>query len=156
MDPSALARLNERQRQCLRLFHANFEVKEIAAQLELSPHTVNEHLRDARRTLGVSRSMQAARMLAEAEGNNRPVPEAFGVVPAPPPADEVRAIPETAPVPELPDYRYDLSVLQRIGLIIAIAVGTLALAGATIVGAYAITQILQARGIDISDEPYRR
>lgn len=155
MDSSGLARLTERQRQCLRLFHANLEVKEIANRLGLSPHTVNEHLRDARKLLGVDRSMQAARLLAEAEGDNRPVPEPFGVADAPPAADERPASPSIVPERRTPDNRYDLSTLERIGLIIAIAAGIVLLAGATIIGAYAVTRILQERGIDISDKPYR-
>src|SRR3546814_10879605 len=68
-------RLNERQKECLRLFYANLEVKEIASEIGLSPNTVKKYLLDARRTLGVSRSMQAARILVEYERDTRGVPQ---------------------------------------------------------------------------------
>jgi len=50
-EPSDLARLNEREKQALRLFFAGLEAKEIARELSISPNTVNQHLRDARRFL---------------------------------------------------------------------------------------------------------
>jgi Sigma-70, region 4 len=50
-EPSDLARLNEREKQALRLFFAGLEAKEIAREFSISPNTVNQHLRDARRFL---------------------------------------------------------------------------------------------------------
>jgi len=60
--------LTDREKQTLRLLLAGHDAKSIARRLDLSVHTVNERLRDARRKLGVSSSREAARMLAEAEG----------------------------------------------------------------------------------------
>ena len=51
--------------------------------------------------------------------------------------------------------RYNLGILARIGLIIAIAFIAVALAGALLVGAEAITRIFVDYRIDISDPPYR-
>ena len=149
-------RLSERQRECLRLVHANFEAKEIAKALGLSPHTVNEHLRDARRILGASRSMEAARILLAYERDNPPVPDPIGVGAALPTPEE-----ELAPQSELPSAvvrrnRYQLGLLVRISLIVAIALGAVALTGALLVGAEAITHIFRAERVDISDPPYRR
>lgn len=155
-DPGRLARLNERQRQVLRLYYRNYSVKEIARELGLSPHTVNEHLRDARRVLGVARSMQAARMLAEFEGNNLAVPDAIGVEPDAPPSNESGATPDREPAGAVRKNRYRLTTLQRLGLIVAIAFVAVALAGALLGVADTVTRIFTAGHIDISDPPYRR
>ena len=155
MGNQRLGLLNERQKQCLRLFYTNLEVKEIARELGLSPHTVNEHLRDARRILGLSRSMQAARLLVESEGTNRSVSEPIGLDR---PADAADI--ESASLPAEPESavrnRYNLGVLTRMGLIVAIAFVAVALAGALLVGAEAITRIFVDYRIDISDPPYRQ
>jgi hypothetical protein len=45
------------------------DAKSIARSLDLSVHTINERLRDARRKLAVSSSREAARLLLEAEGD---------------------------------------------------------------------------------------
>jgi DNA-binding CsgD family transcriptional regulator len=62
-----LRTLTERERQTLRLLLDGHDIKSIAGRLDLSVHTVNERLREARRKLGVSSSRQAARLLAEQE-----------------------------------------------------------------------------------------
>lgn len=156
VSSAELDRLSERQRECLRLVHANLEAKEIAIALGLSPHTVNEHLRDARRLLGVARSMEAARMLAAHEGDNRLVPEPIGVERNPNRPDELAAAQPKYPDRAVRRNRYDLAVLARMGLIVAIAVAAVALAGALLVGADAITRIFRAEQVDISDPPYHR
>src|SRR3546814_7334340 len=78
MSSHRIDELTERQKQCLRGIYANLSIKEIAKQLDLSPHTVTEHLRDVRRLLRVSRSMQAARLLVRHEGDIRDVPTSTG------------------------------------------------------------------------------
>jgi DNA-binding CsgD family transcriptional regulator len=70
--------LREGQRACLRLVLAGYEAKEIAIELGVPPTTVIERLRAARELLGVSRSKDAARILARHEGvadHNRLVPK---------------------------------------------------------------------------------
>ena len=147
-------RLNERQKECLRLFYANLEVKEIASEIGLSPNTVKKYLLDARRTLGVSRSMQAARILVEYERDTRGVPPPKRLVALPDLADDHGAWVEAASSTNARN-RYNLTLLQRLGLIVAIALGAVALAGALLVGAEAITRIFVDYEIDISDPPYR-
>ncbi|MDB5581675.1 MAG: hypothetical protein JWR80_6851 [Bradyrhizobium sp.] len=148
--------LSERQRQCLRLLYANHEAKEIGQALGLSPYTVHEHLRSARRLLRVARSIQAARILAEHEGANRVVSEAIGVG-AESGSDDIGDATQPAP-PEtiVRKIRYNLFVLQRVGVIIMIAAGAIAFVGALFVGVYAITHIFQADRVDISDPHYPR
>lgn len=76
-----IARLTEREKATLRLLAHGHDAKSAARQLELSVHTVNERLRDARRKLDVSSSREAARLLARAEGGHPEflVPRPFGV-----------------------------------------------------------------------------
>ena len=62
-----LQKLTPRQKEVLRLLQSGFDTKSIARELDISVHTVIEHLREARRHLGVSNSREAARMLGQAE-----------------------------------------------------------------------------------------
>lgn len=149
-----ITELSEREKQCLRLFYANYNIKEIAAELKLSSNTVNEHLRSARRLLGTNRSMQAARMLFEYEHSNIDVSNPNSV--------DRRwdsDHPDSAATPVSPAdvarNRQQLSILIRIGMMIAIAFSALALAGSLIVSASAITRFFVDHEIDISDPPYR-
>jgi DNA-binding CsgD family transcriptional regulator len=143
--------LTERQKQCLRGIYANLSIKEIGQQLDLSPYTVNEHLRDARRVLRVSRSMAAARLLAAHEGDTRDVPMPNGVA-----AEAALTDTDTAGPIGLVRNRYNLSAFKRIGLTVAVAFSALAFVGALIVGADAINRVFVGYGIDISDPPYRK
>ncbi|WP_413629941.1 helix-turn-helix domain-containing protein [Novosphingobium sp. JCM 18896] len=59
--------LTERDKETLRLLLRGHDAKSIAQIQELSVHTVNERLRDARKKLGVSSSREAARLLAASE-----------------------------------------------------------------------------------------
>ena len=60
--------LTEKEKQTLRLILRGHDAKSLARHLDLSVHTVNERLRDARRKLEVSSSRAAARLLLEREG----------------------------------------------------------------------------------------
>jgi DNA-binding CsgD family transcriptional regulator len=157
MDDVAFSRLNQRQRECLRLVYRNLEAKEIARELGLSPHTVVEHLRDARRALGASRSMHAARMLIEYEQDNRIGYDPVGVN-RQPNAAMMSVVPVTAMsvAAGIRKNRYNFSQLERLGLIVGIALGIIALTGALAMGAHVVTQILVERHIDLSDSAYRR
>lgn len=62
-----MAGLTEREKETLRLLLAGHEAKSIARELDLSVHTVNDRLRNARTKLGVGSSREAARRLAEME-----------------------------------------------------------------------------------------
>lgn len=63
-----VARLTAGQLEVLRLVNQHLNSKEIGALLGISPHTVDQRIRQAIRTLEVSRRAEAARLVAEAEG----------------------------------------------------------------------------------------
>ena len=67
-DPMAqkVARLNAGQLDCLRLVDAHLSSKEIAGELGISPHTVDQRIRQALAILGVERRTQAARVTPRA------------------------------------------------------------------------------------------
>jgi DNA-binding CsgD family transcriptional regulator len=59
-----VARLSQGQLDCLRLVDQHLSSKEIAAELGISPHTVDQRVRGALQILGVERRTQAARLVA--------------------------------------------------------------------------------------------
>jgi len=63
-----IARLTEGQLDCLRLVDQHLSSKEIAAELAISPHTVDQRIRQALHILGVERRSQAARLVAQYNG----------------------------------------------------------------------------------------
>jgi DNA-binding CsgD family transcriptional regulator len=71
----ALDTLTEREKATLRLIVRGHDAKSAARTLDLSVHTINERLREARRKLAVPSSREAARLLFEAEGGT---PEIVG------------------------------------------------------------------------------
>ena len=62
------ATLPEHQRVCLRMVLEHKSSKEIALELGISPHTVDQRVKSAMQTLGVGSRVAAARLLAEHEG----------------------------------------------------------------------------------------
>ena len=68
-----VARLSPGQLDCLRLVNQHLSSKEIAAELNISPHTVDQRIRGALHTLGVERRSQAARLVAR-HSPGEPVP----------------------------------------------------------------------------------
>lgn len=58
-----IARLSRGQLEVLRLVNRHLSSKEIAAQLSISSHTVDQRVRGAIRVLGVTRRSEAARLL---------------------------------------------------------------------------------------------
>ena len=119
-----LGSLTEAQKDSLRLVYRGYNAKEIARMRGIHPATVHQRLTAARKTLGVARSMEAARMLAEAEGT----PIYDGVIYdeidiAPPPSDEPMSWLSRLPWP-LPTRRRptnDLSLLQLLASILGLA-----------------------------------
>jgi len=63
-----IARLTPGQLDCLRLVDQLLSSKEIAAELKISPHTVDQRIRQALATLGVERRAHAARIVANYKG----------------------------------------------------------------------------------------
>lgn len=67
-DQAAIARLTEREKECLRAWLGRKTAKEIALDLDISHHAVEKRLKMARIKLNVTSSLEAAHLLAEAEG----------------------------------------------------------------------------------------
>src|SRR6478609_3464351 len=65
---SRVARLSAGQLDCLRLVDQHLSSKEIAAELGISPHTVDQRVRQSLHVLGVERRSQAARIVAQFGG----------------------------------------------------------------------------------------
>ncbi len=65
MAAARVARLSAGQLDCLRLVNEHLSSKEIAAELNISPHTVDQRIRGALQILGVERRSQAARLVAQ-------------------------------------------------------------------------------------------
>jgi DNA-binding CsgD family transcriptional regulator len=68
-----VARLTEREKVCLRQWLQHKSAKEIAADLHISHHAVEKRLKMARTKLGATSSLEAARILNEAEGYGQTV-----------------------------------------------------------------------------------
>ncbi|MES2336730.1 MAG: DUF4019 domain-containing protein [Pseudomonadota bacterium] len=68
--PDGYDRLTDREKQTLRLIVRGHDAKSIARHLDLSVHTINERLRDARRKMAVSSSREAARLVFDREGHD--------------------------------------------------------------------------------------
>ena len=64
----ALGRLTEKQCECLELVLGHLTSKQIAMQLGISPHTVNQRLDIARKTLGAATRLDAAVRYARLRG----------------------------------------------------------------------------------------
>jgi DNA-binding CsgD family transcriptional regulator len=62
--------LSDLEKEALRLFLVVSDQKELARRIGRSPATVEQRLARARRKLGVARSLDAALLLAEHEGNS--------------------------------------------------------------------------------------
>ena len=75
-----LSRLTEREKVCLRQWLQHKSAKEIAADLGISHHAVEKRLKMARIKVGATSSLQAARMLGEAEGYGQTVPQSPDLV----------------------------------------------------------------------------
>jgi DNA-binding CsgD family transcriptional regulator len=79
-DRTSLSRLTEREKVCLRQWLQHKSAKEIAADLGISHHAVEKRLKMARIKLGATSSLDAARMLVEAEGYGQAVPQSPDLV----------------------------------------------------------------------------
>lgn len=68
---ASIARLTENEKECLRRRLLPQTAKEMAIELGVSPHAVEKRLKMARTKLGLSSSLQAARLLVQAESQPR-------------------------------------------------------------------------------------
>ena len=74
MQPSvteSAVRLTEKEKECLRLWLGHSTAKQIALRLGISHHAVEKRLKMARTKLGLSSSLEAARLLEAVEGYQR-------------------------------------------------------------------------------------
>jgi DNA-binding CsgD family transcriptional regulator len=67
-DRDSLSKLTEREKVCLRQWLQHKSAKEIASDLAISHHAVEKRLKMARVKLGTTSSLEAARLLGQAEG----------------------------------------------------------------------------------------
>jgi DNA-binding CsgD family transcriptional regulator len=84
-QPTAVSRLTENEKVCLRRWLEHKTAKEIALDLGISHHAVEKRLKMARTKLDVATSLEAARALADAEGYDRPVTGPADLSPPPDP-----------------------------------------------------------------------
>ena len=81
-DP--VARLTEREKEVLRLWLQHKTAKEIALDIGISHHAVEKRLKMARTKLDVATSLDAARVLAQAEGYDQTVAQESDLDPSGP------------------------------------------------------------------------
>jgi DNA-binding CsgD family transcriptional regulator len=86
-----VAKLTAGQLDCLRLVDQHLNSKEIAAELNISPHTVDQRVRQALATLGVERRAQAARIVAQYSGPYQRLIHQSPYIPAEPQTDQPEA-----------------------------------------------------------------
>ena len=153
-DPR-LDQLSDRQKECLRLVYRHYGAKQIGRRLNISPNTVNRHLQDARFLLGLSRSIDVAALLIEYEGGDRLTTEPITIDPGADVGDDNEAAARIS-ARTAARNRNLFGALHRVGLIIAIAFGAVALASALLGGFEMIAKVFHAERIDISDTPYRK
>lgn len=121
-----IARLTDRQRECLRLLYAHYRPGEIATRMRISTDRVNQLLKGARERLGVSRSIDAARILAQHETapSQDLGDQNIGLSADPVPVDDdvvynVRVDPEPVPMLRERPATYDLEP-GRIGVVLPV------------------------------------
>jgi DNA-binding CsgD family transcriptional regulator len=88
-----VAKLSPGQLDCLRLVNEHLSSKEIAAQLGISPHTVDQRIRGALQILQVERRAQAARLVAQSsEPYQRLIHQPSHIEADEQPGEETRAV----------------------------------------------------------------
>jgi DNA-binding CsgD family transcriptional regulator len=114
-----LQALTEKEKQTLRLLLEGHDAKSMARHLDLSVHTINERLRDARRKLSVSTSKEAARLLRQREAAPQSLGDTrFGDAP-PPPIDQQSGQPSTEP-PSPPNAAWAIGGLAMIPFLVTL------------------------------------
>ena len=167
-------RLSTGQLDCLRLVDEHLSSKEIATELDISPHTVDQRIRGALHILGVERRSQAARIIAQYGGeyqrliHQSPHIEHFALSGHPEAAvrtqirhadrageaegagfrTEQRAVAFVPPL-QLPfatrsNPRNEMSVGQRLFWIVMIAIGAAFSAGMYLAGLESLARLLKS------------
>jgi DNA-binding CsgD family transcriptional regulator len=133
--------LSEGQLACMSLVAQNLTSKEIACRLGISPHTVDQRVRQSLRTLGVTNRRQAARLIRITTSDP-------GFEPAPlddPAWDEDRADPCGLPAPFATAARptNTLTILQRLMWIVIIAAASMIAAFMYLAGLESLTRMIR-------------
>jgi len=169
-----VARLSAGQLDCLLLVDQHLSSKEIAAELHISPHTVDQRVRQALAILGVERRTQAARIVAQAKGPYQRLIHQSPYIPAEPQTSHPEAavghqirhadrageaggagfLTEQRPAsfwpPLQPPFatrsnpRNEMSVGQRLFWIAAIAIGAAFSAGMYLAGLESLARLLKS------------
>ena len=169
-----VARLTPGQLDCLRLVDQHLSSKEIAAELNISPHTVDQRIRQALHILGVERRAQAARIVAQYSGPYQRLIHQSPYIPAEPQSGHPEAavshqirhadragetggagfLTEQRPVSFWPSLqppfatrsnpRNEMSVGQRLFWIAAIAIGAAFSAGMYLAGLESLARLLNS------------
>lgn len=136
MADDAFIDLTARERECLRLTARPMSSKEIAAELSISPGTVDKYIESAKIKLGIRRRGAAAAALVEherraktptpkLEGQSEPIAE-LPILELLTPPDRSNPAPTfTVPVLRFRRTHNDLSPMQRLAWIFALAFGML-------------------------------
>lgn len=127
MESQAVARLSARQRDCLRLVGALMKTEQIAAELGISPSTVNTHIERAVILLGAPNRREAARLvLAYEAGDPDKIPTETSRLPQDPAAESI----EQPPATRIGRRRNDLTWTERLALaMLALVLLCVAIAG---------------------------
>jgi DNA-binding CsgD family transcriptional regulator len=169
-----VARLSQGQLDCLRLVDQHLNSKEIAAELHISPHTVDQRIRQALQILGVERRAQAARIVAQYSGPYQRLIHQSPYIPAEPQSGHPEAavghqirhadrageaggagfLTEQRPASIWPSLqppfatrsnpRNEMSVGQRLFWIVAIAIGAAFSAGMYLAGLESLARLLKS------------
>ena len=169
-----VAKLSRGQLDCLRLVDQHLSSKEIAAELKISPHTVDQRIRQALGILGVERRTQAARLVAQYSGPYQRLIHQSPYIPGEPKSDHPEAavsiqirhadrageigeagfLTEQRPVSfrsslQLPfatrsNPRNEMSVGQRLFWIVSIAIGAAFSAGMYLAGLESLARLLKS------------
>lgn len=123
MTADRLDQLSDKQRLCLRLVAQLKTSKQIAAELGISPHTVDGHIAAAIAKLGASDRADAARILLSGE-QGTPEPLTGQSPPVVKTPDPIEPAPHPAAQPAAPQGRIiKLDPWTRLGIIVALAIG---------------------------------
>ena len=166
-----VARLSAGQLDCLRLVDQHLSSKEIAAELGISPHTVDQRIRQSLQILGVERRTQAARLVARHSGPYQRLIHQSPHIPGTPKSDHSEAAvsqqirhagraggvggpgfkteqrPASRPLLQPPfatrsNPRNEMSVGQRLFWIVVIAIGAAFSAGMYLAGLESLARML--------------
>ena len=168
-----VARLSAGQLDCLLLVDQHLNSKEIAAELGISPHTVDQRIRQALQILSVERRAQAARLVAQTKGPYQRLIHQSPYIPAEPKTSQPEAavghqirhadragragdasfLTEQRPASFWPSLqppfatrsnpRNEMSVGQRLFWIAAIAIGSAFSAGMYLAGLESLSRMLR-------------